>query len=167
MCIKSTMNDSITPYSYINEEHAPAPSITARHKTGFCAQLKTSTDQHPGPLCAMPVRRRVCWRGREGARRSLSIKFTQSRDRAGRTQRLQTSAARPNSTFCWQQGKGQQRATVLFIYTRHTLRSNVIRQLRDREGNGRWQFSLSEKVCFAVSVSCLVLSLLGKQGDFV
>lgn len=43
------------------------------------------------------------------------------------------------------------------VYTRHTLRFNVIRQLKDSERNDRWQFSLSKKKNLHKSMICFTL----------
>lgn len=58
------------------------------------------------------------------------------------------------------------------VYTRHTLRFNVIRQLKDSERNDRWQFSLSQKkknlhksmICFTLKYVMSGLCLYMEAG---
>lgn len=99
--------------------------------------------------CVMLVRWCVCWCVCVCARvcYSLSIKSTRSLDRTGRIQWLQTSAAGPKQHILLTAGKSRQRATALFIHTRHTPRSIVIRQLKDRKENGRWKLSIKIQFC--------------------
>lgn len=170
MCIKATMIDSITPHSVINEEHAAASTITARHKIQPLCVVEDrhwSTPQpivwsQSGHVCALLC---VC----AGACYSVSIKFTQSRDRTGRIQRLQTSTTGPNSSFCWQQER-VDKGPPLHLYVQDTLRPDVMRQRKDSEWDGSWQFSLKKHVTNRELVLHRVCHVhpvfIRKEGDF-
>lgn len=83
--IKSTMKDSISPSRVICEEHAPAYSITARHKPSFCAQLQKGSDQHPNPLCC-DANPKMCI--------SVCARMTFARLNSAMTQQAESSSCR-------------------------------------------------------------------------